>query len=278
MRPFGRFNIMEMSLNRVLASLIIRINEIPHSFAWMYSSLGARNRAKLEEYKGIHTGERCFIIANGPSLRKINLELLKNDLTFGLNRIYLSFEHTSFRPTYYVAMNELILEQFSGEIQALDMPKFLNWNRRVFFNSRNTNTVFLKSKLVLKDSFQYDLVRPMVLGGTVTYVALQIAYYMGFSKVILIGLDHNYVDKGIPNRTEMRSADVDDSHFHPQYFPKGSKWQLPDLLRSELDYEIARKVFEKDEREIVDATIGGMCKIFKKTDFPSLFNLPSAGN
>jgi hypothetical protein len=125
--------------------------------------------------------------------------------------------------------------------------------------------------MVIKDSFQYDLTQPMVFGGTVTYVALQIAYFMGFRKVILIGLDHNYVDKGIPNRTETRSVDVDQSHFHSQYFPKGSKWQLPDLLRSELDFEIARKAYEKDGREIVDATIGGKCQIFNKVDFLSLF-------
>jgi hypothetical protein len=271
MTYYGRFNLREISLNRILTSFTIRANEIPHSLAWRYSNLAARNRAKIEKYKGIHNGERCFIVANGPSLRETNLDLLKDDISFGLNRIYLSFEQTTFRPTYYVAMNELILEQFSEEIQELDIPKFLNWNRRRFFNLENTNIKFLKSKVVIKDSFQFDISQPLVIGGTVTFVALQIAYYMGFRKVILIGLDHNYVDKGIPNRTETRSVDVDQSHFNSLYFPKGSKWQLPDLLRSEMDYEIARKAFEKDGREIVDATIDGKCQIFKKVDLITLF-------
>jgi hypothetical protein len=268
---YRRYNIRELSFSRILASLTIRAKEIPSSLAWRYFNLATQNRTKIERYKGIHNDERCFIVANGPSLQRTNLDLLKNDITFGLNRIYLSFGQTTFRPTYYVAMNELILEQFSDDIEELDMPKFLNWNRRRYFNFGDVNITFLKSRMVFRDSFQYDLTQPIVVGGTVTYVALQIAYFMGFRKVILIGLDHNYVDIGIPNRTETRSDDVDHNHFHPQYFPKGTKWQLPDLPRSELDYKIARKAYEKDGREIVDATIDGKCQIFNKVDFISLY-------
>ena len=61
------------------------------------------------------------------------------------------------------------------------------------------------------------------------------------------------------------------SHFHPNYFPKGSKWQLPDLLRSEIAYRIARRAFEDNGREIVDATVGGNCPIFEKVDYLSFF-------
>jgi hypothetical protein len=267
MNTFKRYSLKEISYDRILTSIGTRAREIPHSLIWKYSSLSSRNRVKIEKYKGLHNGEQCYIVANGPSLQKTNLDILKDDITFGLNRIYLSFENTSFRPTYYIAMNELILDQFSGEIEDLDMPKFLNWNHRRSFNQEDPMVTFLKSKLVLQDTFQRDITKPMVVGGTVTFVALQIAYYMGFRKVILIGLDHYYADKGIPNRTETREFDIDKSHFHTQYFPKGLKWQLPDLLRSELDYRIAREAYERDGREIIDATIGGKCQVFKKADY-----------
>ena len=68
---------------------------------------------------------------------------------------------------------------------------------------------------------------------------------MGFKEVIIIGLDHYFVEKGRPNKTELRTADKDESHCHPDYFPKGIKWQLPDLYRSEIAYAHARKAFEK---------------------------------
>ena len=273
MARFGRFNLSEVSVNRLLLAAGMRMRETPHLLAWMFSSLARENQDRLQQYQGKHTGERCFIVANGPSLNKTDLDLLSNETTFGLNRIYLNFENSSFRPTYYVTVNELILEQFTAEISELSMPKFLNWNRRSCFEGHDPSISFLKSKMVINDFFQPDITNPLVVGGTVTFVTLQIAFYMGFQKVILVGLDHQYVDKGIPSGTEIRTVDRDESHFHPKYFPKGVKWQLPDLLRSEMDFEIARQAYENDGREIIDATIGGKCPVFKKADYLSLFEV-----
>lgn len=271
MAKIGRYQLSELSIGRLFSSLKIRINEIPHSLSWRFSQFAKDNKERIGRYKNIHHGERCFIVANGPSLRNTDLSCLVNEITFGMNRIYLYFDVTPFRPTYYVTLNELILEQFSDDIDKLTMPLFLNWNRRSLFGINRPDTVFLKSKMVINDFFQYDLTRSLVVGGTVTFVALQIAFYMGFQEVVLIGLDHNYVEKGTPSGLETRTAEQDQSHFHPQYFPKGSKWQLPDLLRSEVDFDLARKAFEADGRRIYDATIGGKCEVFEKIDYSSLF-------
>jgi hypothetical protein len=267
----SRYKLSQVSLNRVWAALKVRIRDVPHTVAWRFNSFAHENRQRIARYRDIHAGERCFIVANGPSLQKTHLDLLASEKTFGLNRIYLHFNESSFRPTYYAAFNELILEQFPAEISSLPMPKFLNWSRRSCFDLQNPTTVFLKSHIVLHDFFQTDLVNPFVVGATVTYAAIQIAYYMGFQQVILVGLDHKYTEQGTPNQTETRSAVRDESHFHPDYFPKGVQWQLPDLLRSEYDFQIARDAFEKEGREILDATIGGHCQIFKKVEYSSLF-------
>jgi len=268
----SRFKLSQISLNRVLSAVNVRIRDVSHAFSWKFEPFAHENRNRIARYRGIHAGERCFIVANGPSLRKTNLDLLTNEKTFGLNRIYLNFKESSFRPTYYAAFNELILEQFSAEISSLAMPKFLNWNRRSCFDIHDPHIVFLKSNMVMNDFFQTNLVNPFVVGATVTFAAIQIAYYMGFQQVILVGLDHKYSEKGTPNQTETRSAARDESHFHPDYFPKGVRWQLPDLLRSEYDFQIARETFEKNGREILDATVDGHCPIFKKVEYLSLFD------
>ena len=272
MSRLGRYELTEISPNRVFAALKVRLQEAPHTFAWKFDRFARENRERIARYHDIHKGQRCFVVANGPSLKRVNLNLLAKERTFGLNRIYLNFRDSSFRPTYYAALNELVLEQFSAEISKLDMPKFLNWNRRTCFDTHNSDTVFLKSNIVINDFFQPDLIHPLVVGATVTFAALQIAFYMGFQKVILIGLDHKYSEKGLPNQTEIRTHGRDESHFHPDYFPKGIKWQLPDLLRSEIDFQIARTAFEKDGREIVDATVDGNCPVFKKVEYLSLFD------
>ncbi len=196
------------------------------------------------------------MLGNGPSLARTDLARLAGEVTFGANRIYLAHQ-----PSYFVCVNELVLEQFRDDIRGLAMPKFLNWNRRQLFAPP---AMFVSLGLGLEDAFGSDPTRTIASGGTVTFVALQLAYFMGFRDVTLLGVDHQFVDQGTPNRTETRTAAVDANHFHPAYFPQGSKWQLPDLRRSELAYTAARRAFERDGRRIRDATLGGHCPVFEK--------------
>lgn len=257
-----------LTFDRLLSAAGRRIRNLPHRLTWRLN-LGDANfyKQKLLRYQNIHLGERCFIIGNGPSLKSMNLELLNSEYSIGLNRIYLLFDQIKFKPTYLVSINSLVLDQFSDEISALEIPKFLNWNQRKHYSNQDEATNFIKLSFALGDRFQKEITSPISSGGTVTYAAMQIAYWMGFKEVILIGVDHNFVDKGTPNKTEIRRSEIDENHFHPNYFPKGSKWQLPDLQRSELAYRLAKEAYQADGRRIVDATVGGKLKVFDKIDF-----------
>ena len=66
---------------------------------------------KLAALKGIHNGERCFVIGNGPSLKNMDLSLLKGEYTIGTNRIYLMFAELGFPVSYYLCINSLVVEQ-----------------------------------------------------------------------------------------------------------------------------------------------------------------------
>jgi predicted acylesterase/phospholipase RssA len=107
-------------------------------------------------------------------------------------------------------------------------------------------------------------------GATVTNVALQLAFHMGFQQVILIGVDHNFTSKGEANKTVVSEGD-DPNHFMPNYFGKGARWQLPDLDTSEIGYTFARDAYRTAGREVLDATVGGKLTIFPKVDYASLF-------
>ena len=99
---------------------------------------------------------------------------------------------------------------------------------------------------------------------------MQLAFHMGFQKVILVGVDHSFTTQGKPH-AEIVSQGNDPNHFSPAYFGKGFKWQLPDLETSEIAYHLADQAFKADGREIVDATNGGKLTIFPKVDYSSLF-------
>lgn len=266
-----RFLWNELSPARLLNGMSRRLQSIPHVLAWKYSKTSYDNNTFLSTYIGRHFGERCFILANGPSLSEMDLSLLENEITFGLNRIYLMFDQLRFHPTYYICVNELVLDQFHDDIRSLTMPKFINWNRRNLFRANKNATGFVNLSLGLSDHFCQNMTQLLYSGGTVTYVALQIAFSMGFSEVIIIGLDHSFADKGTPNKVEIRASETDVNHFHPNYFPKGSKWQLPDLRRSEIAYHIAKVAYENDGRKIIDATVNGKCDVFEKQNYSSLF-------
>ena len=222
---------------------------------------------RLRIYKNKHAGERCFIIGNGPSLRKMDLSPLKHEYTFGLNRIYLLFDKMGFSTTYFVSVNKYVIKQCAKDIVKLPCPKFISWNAQhlIPFTS---DMAFIRSRSGPK--FCTNIAKEGVWeGATVTYVAMQIAYYMGFQQVILIGLDHSFWTKGQPNQLITSEGD-DPNHFYPNYFGKGFRWQLPDLETSELAYRLAKCQFEQVGREILDATVGGKLQVFPKVDYDEL--------
>lgn len=94
---------------------------------------------------------------------------------------------------------------------------------------------------------------------------------MGFSDVILIGVDHKFAVSG-PAHQIVESAGPDASHFDPNYFGKGFKWQLPDLETSELAYRLARQNFEEAGRRIVDSTVDGALETFPKMSLADALN------
>jgi hypothetical protein len=129
--------------------------------------------------------------------------------------------------------------------------------------ARRGDAIFLQS--IVGPIFSFDPRRGVWEGATVTYVAMQLAYFMGFREVLLIGVDHRFATPG-PAHALVTSQGADPNHFDPDYFGKGFRWQLPDLETSEIAYRLARHAFERDGRRIVDCTVDGALQVFPKAD------------
>ncbi len=254
---------------------IRRLPQLPAAYLHPWRRESIRRLAAL---KDTHKGERAFIIGNGPSLKQTDLTKLKNEFTFGMNRIYLMFPELGFSTSCLVSINDLVIEQCAAEMAALDLPKFFAWrSHRYFANLPNSSFIFHLSSFptflyttYTGPKFSRDVRGRVWEGATVTNVALQLAFHMGFEKVVLIGVDHNFASKGDANQTVVSDGD-DPNHFSPAYFGKGFRWQLPDLDTSEIGYRFARQAYQKAGREVLDATIGGKLTIFPKVNYNSLF-------
>ncbi|HUI89715.1 MAG TPA: 6-hydroxymethylpterin diphosphokinase MptE-like protein [Anaerolineales bacterium] len=245
---------------------IRRLPQLPDAYLhpWRRESIH-----RITAYKDVHKGKRAFIIGNGPSLKQTDLSKLKNECTFGMNRIYLLFPELGFGTTYFVSINDLVIEQCADEIAALPIPKFIAWHSHGHFETFPDDMMFLYTTYT-GPKFAHDMTRRVWEGGTVTNVALQLAFYMGFQQVILIGVDHNFTSKGDANKTVVSTGD-DPNHFSANYFGKGFRWQLPDLDTSEIGYQKARDAYQTAGRAVLDATVGGKLTVLPKVDYNSLF-------
>ncbi len=225
------------------------------------------NAARLAAMRGRLSGQRCFILGNGPSLSETNLDLLRDEWVIGLNRIYLHPASHGWRRFLYCCVNPHVLSQYREEILALDAPKFLPWEQRALLGS-GADRVWLRTRH--EPRFSFDLTDAIWQGATVTYVAMQVAFHLGFRDVVLAGVDHVFAASGQPN-TLVTCNGPDGDHFAENYFGPGVRWQLPDLVQSETAYRLARQAFEQEGRRIRDATIGGRLDVFPKVVYEELF-------
>ena len=208
-------------------------------------------------------------MGNGPSLLRTNWDLLRDEFTLGTNRIYLLRDAMGFDPSVFVCVNDLVLEQFHSEIRPLPSLKVLDWRVGRRHVASDGRTVFLPEIPSMR--FQSDVLSGWSYGYTVTFAALQLAFYLGFDRVILIGVDHCFKSEGPPMR-QVVSSGPDEDHFSPEYFGPGVRWQLPNLSGSEHFYRLAKRAFEGAGREILDATDGGVLEVFPKVALRDALN------
>lgn len=63
---------------------------------------------KIKEIKNIHKGKRYFIIGTGPSLNKTDLNLIKNEIIFGVNTLYRGLSRFDISYDYYAISDEVV--------------------------------------------------------------------------------------------------------------------------------------------------------------------------
>ena len=241
------------------------------------------DREKMASFRDSHKGERLVVIGNGPSLNKLDLSKLKGEYTIGVNGIFYAKDEMGFDPTYYVVEDTAVMADNLAMIKSYEAGhKFFPSIYREMVGEAENVSYFMMNRGFYSPSspnfciprFSTDVTQQVFCGQSVTIINLQLAYHMGFSEVVLIGMDFSYV---IPDDAEIdgnliTSAGDDPNHFHPDYFGKGKVWKDPKLDRVLASYSLAKRVYEADGRRIVNATVGGELHLFERVDYESLFS------
>lgn len=231
---------------------------------------------KLKQFKGIHTGETCFLIGNGPSLRADDLTKITQAgiPTFAFNRIYYIFDQTPWRPTYYISQDEQMLGGCQEEVNHLELPyKFIPVNLRWYFNIHINKAYEFYLKGTPDEDFWFtdDFAHSVCWAQTVMYTAAQLAAYMGFKKIYLIGVDHHFrVSKDLNGNIV-----VDDSvkdYFSDQYNHDKDKLVIPSTDKSTYTYIAMKKYCDARGIQVFNATRGGKLEVFPRVNFDTLFS------
>ncbi len=248
--------------------------------SWLHlSGLDPRMTA-IRQARGRHAGERCFVIGLGPSLRVEDLERLKNEYTFASNSVFLLFDKTDWRPTYYTCIDAKGHERFinsmkqgvvsEGEIpqreaylsSRLKLSKLTGKERflHIHFGNHTRNRMLTKHMKRCGDISiaLYDLF-------TVTNAAIEIAMYMGFTEIYLLGVDCDY--SGSNGKIHVVETDIDEMQRHT---PGRQRLQDHSTRLMQNGYEYMAKVAGENGVKIFNATRGGALEVFPRVDFDSI--------
>lgn len=213
----------------------------------------------LKKYKDKYKGRKCFVIGNGPSLKYEDLERIGNNhiVSFGSNRIFEIYETTWWRPNYYVASDGLVPMMYMDSIMKYDVPVFMK--DFVGFDSDMVSETFRYQENDYNEPlprFSDDISKCIYRSATVTNDILQIAVYMGFNEIYLLGVDCNYIQGSYSN------------YFNNTKEPDTAIHRTDNMV---LAFESAKRYTEMNGVKVYNATRGGKLEVFERVDFDSLF-------
>ena len=180
--------------------------------------------------------ETIIVMGNGPSLADIDLTSLDNFDTFGLNSAYRAYERLNWYPTYHGCFDYVVTESHkdnfvklieSGNIKKCfyiskisDSPKMQYVNLQPYGTTNRWNC-----KIEDFDSFHDN--------GNSGANACSTAVCMGYKRIILLGVDCNYVEfidgsqKDGPGLVIKETPNKNPNYWFDDYQQKGDKYNVP---------------------------------------------------
>lgn len=238
----------------------------------------------------IHKGERCFILATGPSIRSQDLTKLKNEKCLALSDFYKHKDYQTVVPAYYclVPLHEPFTEE-DGIKRCNELQSFTRYNETFFFglsdrgvfeksvlNSMKCDAYFLNIQGMGKETTDIDLIRRLPNMSSVSIMALCIAIYLGFSEIYLLGCDHDNLWKW-----DGRSEENQLHHFYdgkPSIGYQHTYFDVDRTMQSHLkvreQYKWVNRVAQKKGIQIFNASPSSYINIFPRVNLDDIVGKP----
>lgn len=248
---------------------------------------------RLLAFKDIYKGKRCFIIGNGPSLRKQDLTVLKDELTFVTNWFPLYEKCDDITPNFYCVSDceffgewkggmlnqhwySLVSENLTSAIKFFPFPLKSHIEKDQLFSTDKTFYLdfsphyFGVHNVWKKMNLQLDITKPLLAGHTVIIdFCIPIAAYMGFSEIYLLGCDCDY-GKSLSQNGQREYFYPSEKHTtgSPDAKYLASVWESGSVLKT---YGYVKKRLDEQGINVFNATIGGKLEVFERVALSSLF-------
>ena len=240
------------------------------------------NIQRFQNLKNKYKGKRIFIIGNGPSLNFMPLYLLKDEYTFCFNRFALMEERINWFPTFYAVTDDLVLKDQAKELNEHIIPKV----RNAFFPDLHPSNLSVKKIIRNADNVLWlhvdkpefsDNMPNCGINKTVVNAAIQIAAYMGFENIYLIGVDMTFGEQKVKKENSRNwVADGEDTnHFDPRYFGKGRSYHNPCVDEMLEKFAMCKRFFDERGVRIYNAGFGGKLEVFPRVKFENILDIPS---
>jgi len=237
--------------------------------------------------KDRHKGERCFILATGPSIKKQSLRHLAGEHCIAMSNFFVHPDYALIKPRYHcIAPYHPPITEEGWQDWLNDAAARITPDTAMLFGTkdhlRNTSGGFFQTRPTFfmdfggtpqqLDAHGVDLARPLPHPQSATIMSLYAALYMGFEEIYLLGCDHDWIlHLNTSRHFYDESQHALNRNGYNEWSAGGLDGYFRDYLRLWSQYQSLQKIAERSNCRIVNATAGGLLDVFPRANFETLF-------
>ncbi len=258
---------------------LLRLAYLP--FKYLSNRLKTQQYSKTEDSRYLaslrnrYSNQSCFIVGNGPSLSTEDLDRI-NCVSFGSNYIYKIFDQTSWRPQFYCAFDKVVIEKIGDALLSIPVEtKFIDSSLGKKYRydpsihminriNRYTINPYAPKMAIVNEKCEN------FVGScySVTSECIQLAIYMGFKTIYLLGIDHGfstYYDLKGNLIVENGGAG---NHFYNEKKVHAANAGCPYIV--EEGYRLCKSLAEKRNVKIINVSRKTKLNIFERGVFEEI--------
>tara|TARA_R110002126_G_scaffold181187_2_gene329920 strand:- start:8055 stop:8963 length:909 start_codon:yes stop_codon:yes gene_type:complete len=205
---FGKREIVAMSVVNFIDNCR---RDIQFYMKWIVNKDLRKEMIRNRTLKNLYKGKKCFIVGNGPSLKHHDLSKLTNEYVFTVNNMIATDYFKTLKPNFHLFLDPAFFDVFFHiDPKNIEEKEKMNSIRRslgrdpnmIYFSSFRLKSTFTKlfSKLNSHYLFNNKIFSPHLKKTSeisrntpafqnVIIYAINIALYMGFKEIYLLGVD-----------------------------------------------------------------------------------------